>query len=96
MLNRPSLRLLNLFSWLDSYLFDHKKMDKKSLDKFLYCVFCYHIVIKDFLPKQATFYEYTRKIGIYIIITSKKRSSLDIYLKRLNQNTSSKDIILIT
>ena len=49
--------------------------------------------IKDFLPKQASLCEYIWKVVVCIVITSEGYSSLNIWPKILNQDTSTENII---
>ena len=49
--------------------------------------------IKDFLPKQASFCEYTWEVVIYIVITGEGHSGPDIWLETPNQGISTKNII---
>lgn len=46
--------------------------------------------IKDFLPEQASFCEYTWKVVVYMVMTSESCMDLDIWLIR------TEDMILIT
>ena len=52
--------------------------------------------IKNFLPKQANFYKYTLEIVVYMVIIDRNCSDLDIWLKVLDQDTNTEDIILIS
>lgn len=51
------------------------------------------MVIRDSLPKLTKFYEYIGEIVIFMIMTGKKCSGLDILPKTPNWDTSIKDII---
>lgn len=48
------------------------------MGEFLQCDICYYINIIDFLPEQASLYEYIQKVIAYIVITGKGRSGPDI------------------
>lgn len=50
--------------------------------------------IKNFSPKHASLYEYAWDFVVYMVITGKKGSGLDIWLEIPNQITRSKDMIL--
>lgn len=49
--------------------------------------------ICDFLLKQASFCEYTYEFVTYKVITGQRYLGLDIWLKTLNQNRETEDII---
>lgn len=79
----------------DPPLFDYKKTDKEPVGEFLQRDIYYHMGIKDFLSEQASFYEYTWEIIIYIVMTDKGHSSLDIWLETPNQDTNTENMIRI-
>lgn len=49
--------------------------------------------IKNFWPEQASLYEYTREIVVYMVITSKGCLGQDIWPKTPNQGTTTKKMI---
>lgn len=91
----PPLCLLNLFK-SDLPLFDHEKMDKKPVSKFLQQgVYC-HIGIKNSLLKQANLCKYTQEVIAYIVIIDKRCLDPDIWPDTLNKNISIEDVIFST
>ena len=84
----------NSFNRSDPPPFDHNKTDKKHLSEFLTCGICRHMNIKDFLPEQGSFYEYTWNIIACMLIIGKRRLALNIWPETPNQNTGTKEIIL--
>ena len=66
------------------------------MGKFLYRGICYRIGIKDFLPKQTSFCEYTSNVVAYIVISGKGRSGLDIWPETPNQAIGTEDMIFTT
>ena len=52
--------------------------------------------IKNSLLEQASFYEHTWEVVIYMVITGKRRSDLDIWPKTPNQDIGTKEMILKT
>lgn len=54
---------------------------------------CYHIAIKDFSPKQASFYKYIWEVIIYRVMTGKRHLGPDIWLETPNQGTGTEDMI---
>lgn len=50
---------------------------------------------QNFLPKQASFYEYIWEVIAYILITGKGHLGPNIWLETPNTVTSNKDIICI-
>lgn len=72
---------------------DQKKTDEEPIGEFLWWIVCRHIDIKDFLPKQASFCEYTCEIVSYIVITAKERLGPNIWPETPIQNTVTKNII---
>lgn len=71
-------------------------MDKELVVEFLSYSICHYMDIKDFLLKKVSFCEYTLEIIACIVITGKRRLALNIWPKKINQDTDSNDIILLT
>lgn len=65
------------------------------MGEFLWQDVCCRISIKDFLPKQTSFYEYTLEVITYIVITGKEYLSPNIWPETFNQGTSTKNMICI-
>lgn len=84
----------NLFDRSDPPPSNHKKIDGEPIDEFLWHGVCCYIGIKNFLPKQTSFYEYTWEVIVYMVITGKKHLSPNIWPKTPNQDTGIKDMIL--
>ena len=64
------------------------------MGEFLQYGICRHIYIKDFLPKQASFFKYIWEVLAYMVITGEVHSGPDICPKTCNQSTSTEDMIL--
>ena len=58
---------------------DYKKTDEELVGEFLRQGICRCMGIKDYLPKQASFCEYTWEVVACRVITSKERSGPDIW-----------------
>lgn len=52
--------------------------------------------IKDFLPKRASFYEYTWEVVPYMVMTDEGRMGPDIQSKTPNPGIGTEDMIFIT
>lgn len=87
--------LSTLFNGSDPSPLDHKKTDAEPEGEFLWHGIYYYMGIKDSFPKQANFCVYIWEAVVCMIITSKRRSSLDIWLDTFNQGTDTMDMILI-
>ena len=94
-LDLPHSSHSNLFNRSDLPPLNHKKIGKKLLGEFLLRDICRRRSIKDFLPKQASFYKYTWDVITFIVITGEGCLSPDIWLETLNQATGTNNIILI-
>ena len=86
----------NSFNRSDQPPPDSEKTDEELVGKFLWHGICRHMGIKDFLPEQASFCEYTWEVVACMMITGKRYSGLDIWPETLNQDTGTKDMILTT
>ncbi len=69
-LDLPSSSLSNLFR-SDPPLFEHKKIYKEPVNEFLWQIVCHHMSMKDFLPEETSFCEYTWAIVVYMVIIGK-------------------------
>ena len=92
----PPFSCSNSFNRLDPPPLDHEKIDKEPVSEFLWRSICRRVGIKDCLPKQASFCEYTWEVVACMVITSEGRLGLDIWPEISNQGTGTEDIILTT
>ncbi len=87
----PPFGLLNWFRLNLSP--DYEKTDEQPVGGFLWQNVCCYIGIKNSLPKQASFCEYTWEVITYMVITSNRYSSPDIWSEISNQGTSTEEMI---
>lgn len=74
----------------------HKISKEVTQGEFLWQGTCRQIKIKDFLPVQASFCEYTWEIFAGMVITSEGQVGPDIWPETPNQSTSTEDMIIMT
>ncbi len=92
----PPFGLSNLFSRSNPPPSNHEKTDEEPVGEFLWRDVCRRMGIKNSSPEQASFCEYTWEVVACMVITSERRSGLDIWPETPDQGTGTENMIITT